>query len=315
MAVSKSATDREALLRWFKTSKEKGQRLVGHAQTLSTSVFTSAENLISFLDLATRIHHYDAYNLLLIWERCPTASCLAGYKVWERQLPAGTQVLKDEHKGKGIDLVAPFTDSFNQESSVVWYSVSVFDISQTMLPVLPPALDSGYILDDEHKHYLLDALRMVIGTVFQRSVLIEAPSQIQQEVGLPGRITDQAVFVRDDMPLNEQLQWLTESLIALEGSRQGFAPSSMQLFIRCVSYCLFHIWSLEEQAQAPHSIQLAGAAGQEMSFLHMVRDSLRYLNNMISSCYTACRKEDEDLVEIDIEDLLPGNQFGGDTDA
>ena len=310
MEVKKPKSKEDYIL-WAQSVKEKGQRLVAFAQSLSPKVFTSIENLISFLDLAARIHYYDAYNLLLIWDRCPNASCLAGYKVWERQLPRGAQILKKEHMGKGIELVAPFTDGFHQQSQVVWFSVIVFDISQTTLAVPPPAFDSGYFLDDRHEYFLLDALRMVIGTVYERSVLISPPTQLQQEAGLSGHITDQAVFVRDDLPLKEQLQWLTESMIVLEGTRQGLLPASLQLFIRCVGYCLFRIWRLEDYAVPPHSIQLNGAAQQEMPFLHQVRDSLRFLNNLICSCYIASRQDSDDSDDIDIEDLLGFIQTGG----
>jgi len=160
-------------------------------------------------------------------------------------------------------------------------------------------------MDHEHEFFLLDALKLAIGTVYERSVLIQPPTKLQQEAGLPGHITDQAVFVRDDLSLKEQLQWLTESVIALEGTRQNLAPSSLQLFIHCISYCLFHIWGLKEYAIQPRSIQLSGAAQQEMAFLHLVRDCLRTLNNLICSCYISCRQEDDDLAGIDIEDLLP----------
>lgn len=304
MAVTRSASDRNNFMAWLKASKGRALQLLNHTQEISRTVFTSSDNLISFLDLTARIHHYDAYNLLLIWERCPSASLLAGFKVWERQLLSGSQVLKMEAMGNGIELVVPFTDTYNAQPCLVWYSLLVFDVSQTMLRTPPPAFDSGYIHDDYHEDFLLDGLKLVLGTKFNRSVIVQPPSQLLQEAGLPGQITQQAITVRTDLSRREMLLWLTEAMVFLCVLDKDFAPSTVQLYKSCVSYCLFRIWGLESYAQPPHSIQLSGAAGQELSFLHLVRDTVRDLNNLVCSCYIASRQDEDTLDDIDIEDLL-----------
>lgn len=306
MAVIKSATDREKLRRWVKSSQEKAQRLLLRAEALSASVFSSADNLTDFLDLTARLHHYDACNLLLIWDAYPSASCLAGYKVWERQLPSGVQVLKPEFKGKAIDLIAPFTDSSDGRNCLVWYSVSVFDVTQTMVPFFSPSFDTSYILDDDHEYFLMDAINQVLSIRFGRSVIVQPASQLMAEVGLPGQITKTSVTVRMDLPSEKQLQWLTEALsvLSLEGS--GLAPSSMELMKDCIEYCLFRIWGLDGFSHPPGSIRIQSVTSGHLAFLHLFRDTLRNLNNLVCSCYLAKRQESDDS----LEDLLPEDFIG-----
>lgn len=306
MAVIKSATDRERLRRWVKFSQEKAQCLLSRAEALSSSVFSSPETLAGFLDLTARLHHYDACNLLLIWDAYPAASCLAGYKVWERQVPSGAQVLKQEFKGKAIDLIAPFTDSSNGCNCLVWYSVSVFDVTQTTIPSFAPPFDTSYVLDDDHEYFLMDAINQVLSIRFGRSVIVQPASQLMAEVGLPGQITKTSVTVRMDLSPEKQLQWLTEvlSLLSIEGS--GLAPSSLELMKDCIEYCLFRIWGLDGFLHPPSSIQIRSVTSGHLTFLHLFRDTVRDLNNQICSCYLAKRRESEDAME----DLQPEDFIG-----
>lgn len=304
MATTRSAARREELWRWANATQEKALRLLAHTEDLSKAVFSSIDNFISFLNLTARIHHFDAFNLLLIWERCPNASCLAGYQVWKRQLPQGTQVLKNEHKGKGIELVAPFTDSSSEENCLVWYSVSVFDISQTMVPVAPPPVDFVYILDKHHEDFLLDALQMIIATEFGRSACIQPPTQHLLEFDLPGEIKETSVIAREDLSLQDLLQWFTEVLAQLSIESVGLSLSSSKLLRDCIRYCLFCIWGLEALALPPSSTeQLYSVSTNQLSFLHLLRDTVRDLNTLVRSCYLEKRNEQEALSFLEPEEL------------
>lgn len=302
MAVIRSATRREENQRWAAASKEKAQRLLAHAEELSSVVLSSIGNLISFLDLMARIHQYDAYNLLLIWERCPSASCLTGYETWKRQLPRGVQVLKEEHKGKAIELVAPFTDGSGADSYLVWYSTTVFDVSQTNVPAAPPPVDCAYNLDINHEYFLLDALQMAIATKFHRSVLIQPPSQKMLEYDLPGEIKDSVVTAREDLSQGDLLQWLAEVLAQLSIQSAGLSPASSKLSRDCIRYCLFRIWGLETLALPPSSTeQLNSVSQNQLMFLHLLRDTVRTLNTLVRSCYLEKRNENEELSLSDLE--------------
>lgn len=295
---------REDLRRWVKNTQEKAQRLLAHAEEISQTVFSSPDNFTSFLNLTARIHHYDAYNLLLIWERCQSASYLAGYKIWERKMPPGAQILKKEYMGKGIEIVAPFTDGSRDNSHLVWYSVSVFDISQTMYKGSLSSFDPAYIHDTQHEDFLLDAIKMVLGSQFNRSVIIKPPSQPMQELGLPGEIQNESVIVRDDLSIEELLQWLTEAMVQLAIENAVFTPPVSQLMRDSVRYCLFCIWGLNDYIRPPFStLQLKSVASNQLPFLHQLRDTTRNLNNFIAGFYLAKRREDEDLNISDLYDL------------
>lgn len=306
MAVIRSAMEKQEMEHWAQSSQEKAQRLLSHAEALSGRVFTSPEAYSSFLDLTSRLHHYDACNLLLIWEAYPSAKYLAVYNVWKKMLPPGAQILKEESKGKGIDVIAPFTVGAREQSCLVWYSRTVFDVSQTTLPLSPPSFDPAYIPDDEHEYFLLDAIQMVLRMKFGRTVIVQPGTQLMQDIGLYGKITEEYVTVRNDLPHQEILKWLTEALSQLTVEGSSLSPASTQLMRDSIRYCLFQIWGLGGFVRPPVStVQLQSVAGEEITFLHFLRDSVRNLNNLVCGCYGAKRKEDADSEDLE-EDDYPG---------
>lgn len=305
MAVARSEADKEKLRLFFKNSQEKALNLLAHAEAVSGTVFSKLENLISFLDLTSRLHHYNGYNLLLIWERNPSVTWLAAYKFWENSVPPGSQVLKKEHFGKGLDLIAPFTEGANGRNYLVWYTVNVFDISQTNCKLQPPGFDPAYIQDTEHVYFLIDAVKMTLGAKFDRIVSIEHPSQHLQDAGAPGQITEKAVIARDDLPPEELLQWLTEALALLVIDGTGFNNPTILLLRDCIRYCLFRIWGLTDHAHPPAStVQLRSVGVYALPFIHLLRDSVRTLNNLVCGFYTASR---QDFIDLDEADLLSLN--------
>lgn len=309
MAAMNSAMRRENLRRWAISTKEKAMRLLAQTEDISLAVFSSSDNYIRFLDLISRLHHYDALNLLLIWNAYPDAMYLAGYKVWEKMLPPDVRVLKEEHKGKGIDLIAPFTDNSSSESSLVWYSVSVFDVTQTTVQKAPPPFDPAYVLDDEHIYFLMNAIRSVLSSRYDRSVVVQPPTQDMQELGLFGDIASNAVIVRDDLPPDELLQWLAEALAQVSIADQPFASPALQLLRDSIRYCLFRIWGLEAYVRAPgSSIQLKAAAPRGVPFLHILRDTVRELNNMVCCFYTA-ERQNSDAFHDDLDEDSPEALF------
>lgn len=303
MAITRSTFVREERQRWIKDTQTKANGLLAHSDEVSADVFSSLENFTSFLELTTRVHHYDAYNILLIWERLSSASFLAGFPTWQRQLPEGTRILKPEYIGKGIDIVSPFTDRSSTDTRLVWYTLKVFDISQTTLPAHTPVFDPAYVHDYAHEYFLMDAIRLALGTKYHRSIIMEPPSQTLREFGLPGQINEQEVIVRDDLPHLEQLQWLTEALAKLSLEDSGLSSASIHFMQSCVSYCLLHIWELQNEAHLSASTaQLKTVpAEQRPEFLHVLRDSVRYLNNLICSFYLLRRQETE--AEMDDSDM------------
>lgn len=304
MAEMKSAMEREDMLRRFALSKQKAQSLLAQTERLAKTALSSSDNTISFLNLTARLHHFDAYNLLLIWDRFPSASYVAAFNDWKKQLPETAQVLREEEKGNGIILLCPITEFKESKYCLVWYSVSAFDISQTTVPAAPPSFDPAYVMDRDHEVFLLGAVQQTLSTQYGRSVIVQPPSQLMLQTGLPGHITEQVVILRDDISLREQLQWLVDAMVQLSVQEMDLTPDSLLLLKTCINYCLFRIWSLDSYALPPSNTQLKSAAGRELNLLHTIRDATRYLNNLVSSCYIIKRQTDDDTDDIELEDLM-----------
>ena len=302
--------DPDKLRQWVLATQGKAQKLLCHTGEISSVVFSSGDYYRSFLDLTAKLHYFDAYNLLLIWERLPSASCLAGYKVWEQQVPTGTQILKKEQLGKGIELIAPFTDSSDGQTKLVWYSVSVFDISQTTISVPYPVFDPAYIHDADHIYFLLDAIKSVLGSKFDKSFCICQPSQIMEDLGLPGEITESAVIARSDLSEDAFLRWSTEALSQLAIGGSLLEPPLFQLLSDSICYCLLQIWDLGPAPLSPGSdLQLrAVSPEQQLTFCHLLRDTVRELNNLVCSYYLLSRREAEDVMLLDPDALFGPSQ-------
>lgn len=89
-----------------------------------------SERLKKYLAFSARFHRYSLSNQFLIFQQCPHASRVAGYRAWQK---LGYQVAKGQ---KGIRILAPRThtrkDTDSDESEEVRYfvGVAVFDASQ-----------------------------------------------------------------------------------------------------------------------------------------------------------------------------------------
>lgn len=62
----------------------------------------ASDQYAQYLKTMSRFHHYSFANSLLIFLQMPTASCVAGYKDWQRKF--GRSVRRGE---KGIRILAP----------------------------------------------------------------------------------------------------------------------------------------------------------------------------------------------------------------
>lgn len=128
----------------------------------SARLLTTSAGWQRWMTIASRFHRYSLNNQLLILAQRPDATCVAGYRAWQR---LGRQVKRGE---RAIAIFAPTTRRIPQEDSdepkrvVVGFRVAgVFDITQTEGEPLPElALPDVGIPDDG----LLDRLIDLAGT-------------------------------------------------------------------------------------------------------------------------------------------------------
>ena len=125
--------------------------------------FLNPERFKVFLSLFSSFHRYPYINVLLLAMQYPTASHVAGFDTWQRACldvwkDSKRQVLKDDAKGKGIRLVAPYTHTMDVTSrKLINYIVSVYDVSQTNeLPHMEQ--DPEYVVHPNLEH-LISAVR------------------------------------------------------------------------------------------------------------------------------------------------------------
>lgn len=108
--------------------------LLNDVQSKIGTVLTP-ERYLSFLDIVERFHWYSHINNLLILFQYPTARYLAGFKTWKQTSLSiyndeTRKLLKPEHTGKAIKLLAPFTFVKGATRSLFYVIVPVYDVSQ-----------------------------------------------------------------------------------------------------------------------------------------------------------------------------------------
>lgn len=294
----------------FRTTEE---RFITAAELRKSAEFAAQDmfktgNLDDFLRILSRLDHYDAYNLMLILQQFPKATCLAGFKVWQRLLgDTNATVLKPEWKGKGIDLLIPYTDPMDlTHIRLRWISVKQFDVSQTYVKV-PPASPS-YILDEYHLPALVESVARTIRMEYHRTVYAIGSDGAMKACGLPGRMTANVIAVREDLSSIKKLRWLTECLSQLQDGANVFDPFVQDLFHQCILYTFWLSWRLETPPSLyPFRNQIRTLPKeQQMAFLSALQRSFRLLRESISAAYIQSREElesEEDLKVLDEESI------------
>ena len=290
-------------LQWAKEKKRKAALLMQQASEHARNLFSTSD-ITPFLDLVSRLHHFDAMNLLLIYNRYPDASCLAGYKLWERMMRTpGAQILRKEWVGKGIDLLAPFTDSLDGKHLLVWYTVTMYDIGQTNVSYSPPA--SVYLSDGEHIYLLLNALQRILATFFGRTVVFIPPTEPMRAAGVPGLVIEgkaSIIQVRSDIAESEQLRWLSEVLVRLFLYKTGASLDYESFLVKSITYCLFRSWRLPSLLPGQICPISELSEHTQMLLLTQIQKAVRSLDDVISHVYQEYRLEaDEHSIDLEID--------------
>lgn len=131
-------------------AQEKVQNSFAKVQTDVLSVFNK-DALPAFLRFAAKLHYFDAYNLLLVYNQRPTASFVAPYRTWEQISinhwhDPSRLILSPPQKKQGIGVLAPYilkkklSDAMDLRSASIatkiisyldYHVVYVFDKEQT----------------------------------------------------------------------------------------------------------------------------------------------------------------------------------------
>lgn len=292
MGEMRSAAQFQDIKMWADTTKAKAKELQISCDRICADLFSSGDFQV-YLDLVCRLNCYDARNLLLIMLQFPQATCLAGFKLWQKQLDnPNAQVLKPEWRGKGIDLVAPFMEYLGEGNfALTWFAIKQFDISQTNVTdfeVSPPV----YIKDDKHLQRLINSVKGVIGSEYHKSVF-EIPSTAELRAAkLSGQITERTVELRNDLKPTQKLEWLVSCLcsFAME-SNLPFSPAQYDFAQRCIVHCLYTIWGVPEPSVFRQSAHLTSAikTNLQLEFLNLIQRTVRHIEESVSHVYSLNR--------------------------
>lgn len=298
MAEMRGSVPNNTSANWILETKNKARELRSSAQSAARDLFRSGD-LRPYLDLVCRLNYYDAYNLLLLLQQYPKATCLAGFKHWQKQLPReDMQVLKPEWRGKGIDLIAPYTDFFQGgRFCLTWFAVKQFDISQTNVEhvSLPPSVYKPS--DRNHVDRLSSCLCEVIAQRYHRSIIHMASSKQLRSAGLVGQMNEHAVCIRDDAKPAYRLDFLCQCICQLAMEPPvPLTPPQKDLAMQCIIYCLFRNWEVAQPRplrQSP-AILASFSPDQQLPFLSLIQVTVRLLEEELSYEYRAQRSREEE---------------------
>ena len=205
---------------WIKESLESASVLLKQTALLRRQLFASGD-LTPFLSILIRLHQYDYRNLLLILKQYPSATLLGSFKYWQSHLPPGRQVLKDAWIGKGVELLAPFTEKTASGTyALTWYQVTHYDISQTNVLDYPKT-ESPYLLDELHLPHLARSLQAVLPYYFRRKVSYLPHSSPIFQMPLSFQITDKHIVMSANSTHIQRIQSLTEAMARLSIARSS----------------------------------------------------------------------------------------------
>lgn len=277
---------------WIKKGRDKAPELRDSAKAAVADMFASGD-LSGFLNVLSRLPSYDACNLVLILLQYPKATCLAGYRVWERLMAdPRAAILKPEWRGKAIDLIAPFTEQRDKRDlRLTWFAVSQFDIAQTNVSYsLPPSV---YVVDDDHMRMLIEGACRALRREYHLTVHHATTEAGMSNAALPGFLTDKIVYLYDDAKPPAQLAWLVDSLCTLQGGPASLPPACHDIFFICIRHTLWRTWGLDmPPSLASYRSRIRNMSDDiQMDFLDLLQRSYRSIEESIAAGYAEVREE------------------------
>lgn len=309
--------------------RQHAQELIDMAKADADALFDQGD-LTPYLDILSRFHNYNYYNLLLILRQYPQATCLAPFSVWLAMVGQNKMALRDEWIGRGIELVAPHS-TLNREKGLFlsWFPAKQFDISQTWVTDFKVP-ESPYHGDRNLLRNLCYAIRGALAREYQVTLVPERRVAMQSmEITLPGRILENGriVTMRSDLSPEYSLLWLTEALILSTDPCNVLNKEYLRLFITLAQNCLFRIWGLADsdpfRLRSNPDILYEMPSDTRYNLLDLLQCRVRYLDESIRCEYLAMRSQEPHLtgtaqLELDVsllDQLYDSTQYGNGSES
>ena len=322
---------------WALESKKNAYILLDKAEAVCSRLFSHG-NFDEFFRVLITFPGYSAKNLLLIYDQFPKAKILAGLGTWKNIINnPGQMVLKEEWiGGKGISLLAPFTEISEEKVSLTYHEIKVYDISMTNAEYKKEP--DAYVKDRFHKNLLSDSLSELISEGYGRRVLYDA-KPVRDNILVSARIYDNAIIIDKGLSDSRKLYVLSEALLKLyfedELSRSpsenikknisepyenisisdagteenaSLSDKEISILIQAAITCLFKKWGAEEK-NIPTLLLGSMNFVRERSrneFLDLLQRAYFELENKIEGRYKKLRADEEEAIfdfsKIFIED-------------
>jgi len=276
---------------WANSKKEHAQKLQRRALDYGNQLFQNGD-LDPYVGVLSRLHAYNFYNLLLILQQYPEASCLAAFQEWKKQCSEpNMQVLKKEQIGKGIELIAPFTEPpRNVNRALFWVGVKQFDVSQTHICYECP--QSIYGTDTQCRRYLEGALRSVLSQKNYCVVKRKTNDFTSLDDYSSGFRRGKNIICNPDSSLADQIIWLLRNLIEISEPERIVGPQYKDLFVSLVISCLLRIWNMTEHDYLVQDSELIRSIPKNMQplFLDQLQVFVRNFTELVHCAYLEQRR-------------------------
>lgn len=300
MAEMKSVSEHSRITDWLDNSKKAAKQLLVKADEISDRTFKSGD-LSIFFSLLSRFSYFDYRNLLLLSAQYPQATDLAGFNTWKNMLPKDAMILKKESQGKGISLLAPFTEDQGSTPCLIWFTVKMYDISQTTIPVKNTEA-SPYIQDKvQHINTLLKAIRNFLAKEFNVEFVF-ADTDTHIITGLACYSKGNKIYIKPKATELQQLSYLIEHLV--QTNTNSYLSDNILIYLaNNIRDCLFRIWNLPKQMSfsPPYEEIVKLSIESQNTFLSLAQQWVRYIEDVVLYEYLALKNNDSELFVSDDE--------------
>ena len=255
------------------SSKELQQQITSHIQELAEAADAArvSEEMLKYLDMCARFHHYSLHNVWLILLANPETILVAGFHKWKS---LGRYVCKGE---KGIPILAPMLvkvegdEDGDKEILTGFKTVYVFDVSQTDGEPLPepPDWKSPEKNAELTERLICFAEAKGISVAFQELV---GDTQ--------GVSTGGSILLSPEAGTKTLIHEIAHELMHQDENRPA-DKSIRELEAESVAYVVARYFGIDGLA-SPNYVALHGANMEMiMSHLERVRDTSAYIINSI----------------------------------
>lgn len=298
MAGLQGIDDKRQISEWLESSKMFAQQLLIKTGDISEKLFKSGDISV-FFSLLSRFSYLDYRNILLIAAQYPKATDIAGASVWKSMVSKGSLFLKEEFQGKGISLLAPFTETGKSDSKLIWFTIKMYDISQTK--VIKKETAKAFYLKNKKEHIdiLLKSIRSFISDEYYISYVVTKTDE-HVKTGLPCVLKNKLVYIRPKADELMQISFFTEYIVKSEIDEP--LPKEIIVYLASsVRDSLFDIWNLPKQISCspPYESITDMATEKQEIFLNKAQQLVRYIEDRVLSEYRMLAK-DRDINYDDI---------------